>query len=144
LPGDTCPDNNVFTGDGAHSLALIDFEGASWRHIAWDVAYLTVPWPSCWCSWRPTGDLASRAVARYRQAMAATMPCVSISEFDLDLAAATDLWSVLYSAWLLPLTHVDDPPASRLGLVSPRRRALLLHRLDRARQASMMPGRLIA
>jgi hypothetical protein len=20
--------------------------------VAWDAAYLTVPWPTCWCSWR--------------------------------------------------------------------------------------------
>ena len=23
-----------------------------WRHVAWDLAYLRVPWPTCWCSWR--------------------------------------------------------------------------------------------
>ena len=48
-PGDTCPDNDVQVADG---LVLIDFEDAQWRHVVWDVAYLTVPFPSCWCSWR--------------------------------------------------------------------------------------------
>ena len=33
-------------------LVLLDFEGAEWRHVAWDLAYLRVPWPTCWCSWR--------------------------------------------------------------------------------------------
>lgn len=45
-PTDACPDNNVEIGD---ALVLVDFEGAEFRHIAWDVAYLSVPWPSCWC-----------------------------------------------------------------------------------------------
>jgi hypothetical protein len=49
-PCDACPDNNVRNDSG--ELSLVDFEGAAFRHVAWDVAYLTVPWPSCWCCWR--------------------------------------------------------------------------------------------
>ena len=71
--------------------------------------------------------------------MAAHLPYVATSDFDRDLAAATDLWSVLYSSWLLPLTLVDDPPASSRGLSSPRRRALVLHRLDLTRRMSTVP-----
>ena len=37
---------------GRRRVVLVDFEGAEWRHVAWDVAYLRVPWPTCWCSWR--------------------------------------------------------------------------------------------
>src|SRR2546429_3760393 len=62
-PADACPDNNVRTAGG---LVLIDFEGAQWRHIAWDVAYLAVPWPSCWCAWQLPADVAARAVEAYR------------------------------------------------------------------------------
>ncbi|WP_155368371.1 phosphotransferase family protein [Catellatospora vulcania] len=134
-PSDACPDNNVFTENG---LALIDFEHAEWRHIAWDVAYLRVPWPSCWCSWRLPDDVADRAVARYRAAMAADLPYVATPEFDRDLAAATDLWAVLYSSWFLPQTLTGDPVVTT-RLDSPRRRALLLHRLDLARRTSMAP-----
>ncbi|MEU8076430.1 hypothetical protein AB0B31_13380 [Catellatospora citrea] len=134
-PSDACPDNNVFTGDG---LALIDFEHAEWRHVAWDVAYLRVPWPSCWCSWRLPDEVADRAVARYRQAAAVGLPYVGTPEFDLDLGAATDLWAVLYSSWFLPLTLSGDPlAASRRD--SPRRRALLLHRLELAKRTSAAP-----
>ena len=43
-PADACPDNNVLIG---RRRVLIDFEGAQWRHLAWDVAYLFVPWPTC-------------------------------------------------------------------------------------------------
>ncbi|GAA1393956.1 phosphotransferase [Catellatospora coxensis] len=134
-PSDACPDNNVLTGTG---LALIDFEHAEWRHIAWDVAYLRVPWPSCWCSWRLPDDVADRAVARYRDAMAAHLPYVSTPGFDRDLAAATVLWAVPYSSWFLPQTLAADPTAAG-KLDSPRRRALLLHRLDLARQISAAP-----
>jgi hypothetical protein len=44
-PGDTCPDNNVLADAG---VVLFDFEGAAIRHVAWDAAYLRVPWPRCW------------------------------------------------------------------------------------------------
>ena len=59
-PGDTCPDNNVLTEAG---VVLFDFEAAAIRHLAWDAAYLRVPWPSCWCAWRLPEDVARRPVA---------------------------------------------------------------------------------
>jgi len=46
--GGACPDNNIITPAGLH---LVDFEEAAFRHLAWDLAYLRVPWPSCWCAW---------------------------------------------------------------------------------------------
>jgi len=49
VPGDTCPSNALETDSG---IVLLDFEAAEHRHIAWEAAYLSVPWPSCWCSWR--------------------------------------------------------------------------------------------
>lgn len=131
-PGDTCPDNNVFTNDG---LFLIDFEHAEWRHVAWDLAYLRVPWPSCWCSWLLPDSLADKAIARYREVISDQVPYVNTAAFDRDLAAATDLWSVLYSSWFLSSALADDPPTAR-GLHGPRRRALLLHRLDLAVRTS--------
>lgn len=101
-------------------------------------AYLRVPWPSCWCSWRLPDDLADQAVARYRATMAVHLPYVTTPDFDRDLAAATALWAVLYSSWFLPQTLAgDQPPAP--GLRAPRRRALLLHRLDLARRTSTAP-----
>jgi len=135
-PADACPDNNVFTPDG---LALIDFEGAEWRHIAWDVAYLRVPWPSCWCAWRLPEAVSDRAVARYRAAMAPHLAYVTTPEFDRDVATAGDLWIVVYSAFFLPAALGDDPPPRRPGLNAPQRRAFLLHRLDLVRRTSTVP-----
>src|SRR5439155_252120 len=60
-PGGSVAD--ALLGDG---LVPIDFEGAEWRHVAWDVAYLTVPWPSCWCSWRIPRSVAEQATHAYR------------------------------------------------------------------------------
>jgi hypothetical protein len=98
-PGDTCPDNNVFTDGGP---ALIDFENAEWRHIAWDAAYLRVPWPTCWCAWRMPSAVSDAAVERYRSSLSADLPYVGTADFDRDLAIATDLWCVLFASWLLP------------------------------------------
>src|SRR5206468_9308469 len=85
-PGDTCPDNDVQVADG---LVLIDFEDAQWRHVVWDVAYLTVPFPSCWCSWRLPAEVTARAVAAYRSVAGAAFPEVAGPGFERDLEAAT-------------------------------------------------------
>ena len=81
-PADACPDNNVSTPDG---LVLLDFEQATVRHVAWDVAYLLLPWPSCWCSWDLPADIANATVARWRAAVAPTIPSVGTKAFDHDL-----------------------------------------------------------
>ncbi|WP_189171514.1 hypothetical protein [Pilimelia anulata] len=134
-PGDVCPDNNVVTPDG---VRLVDFEHAEWRHVAWDAAYLLVPWPTCWCAWRLPDALAAAAVARYRAVLAPHLPYVATDAFDRDLAAAAGLWSVLYSSWFLPLTLAGDPVAAD-GLPAPRRRALLLHRLATSERRTAVP-----
>ena len=72
-PSDACPDNNVLRGG---DLVLVDFEGAQVRHVAWDVAYLRVPWPSCWCSWRLPEDLAARAHGVWTEQVAVVAPYV--------------------------------------------------------------------
>jgi hypothetical protein len=135
-PADTCPDNNVATGDG---LALIDFESAEWRHVAWDVAYLRVPWPTCWCAWRLPDDLSSQAIARYRARVAPHLPYVTTTEFDDDLAIASAIWSVAYSAFFLTYALGDNAAPRRSERIAPKRQAFLLHRLDLARRTSAAP-----
>jgi hypothetical protein len=71
-PDDACPDNNVRDEHGA--LILVDFEGAAFRHVAWDVSYLTVPWPTCWCCWRLPDDVATEAIEGYRAAVRPVLP----------------------------------------------------------------------
>jgi hypothetical protein len=136
-PSDTCPDNNVRVGD---RLVLLDFEGAQWRHVAWDVAYLTVPWPSCWCSWRLPGDVVERAIERYRASVEDVLPYVRGPEFRDDLAAATAGWALLSTAWFLRRALDDDPPALHPDHPAPTRRAVILHRLDGARRNTALPA----
>ena len=67
----SAPTTTCCIGDGCR---LIDFEWSEVRHPAWDAAYLTVPWPTCWCSWRiprrsppgrstPTGTRGAEGIA---------------------------------------------------------------------------------
>lgn len=63
VPGDTCP-SNALEADGG--IVLLDFEAAEHRHIAWEAAYLLVPWPSCWCSWRLPAEVTARALQAWQ------------------------------------------------------------------------------
>lgn len=130
-PSDACPDDNVRTADG---VVLVDFEGAQWRHVVWDVAYLTVPWASCWCAWRMPSDVVERAVEHYRARIESALPYVRTPQFRKDLAAATAGWAFISAAWLLPDASGTDRPATDRRKVTPARRAMILHRLDRARR----------
>ena len=84
-PADVCPDNNLLLPDGCR---LIDFEWAEVRHPAWDAAYLAVPWPTCWCSWRIPDASAERALDAYREAAVEGIPYVADDAFADDVEAA--------------------------------------------------------
>ncbi|HVV08481.1 hypothetical protein [Amycolatopsis sp.] len=133
-PADACPDNNV-RRDGR--FWLVDFEGAEWRHIAWDVADLTVPWPSCWCSWRLPENVVAHAVERYREIAGEAIPYVRTSAFDHDLHLATAGWAFISCSFTLARALADDPPPADPRVVAPARRAMLLHRLA---VAAKLPG----
>ena len=124
-PSDACPDNNLLTDDG---LRLIDFEGAQVRHVAWDAAYLTVPWPSCWCSWRLPDEVAQAALTRWRTDCGAP---VGGPGFDADLRAATVGWSMASVGWFLRRAIDDEPwsfDSTEAAIAAPHR-ALISHRL---------------
>lgn len=127
-PADACPDNNVMTETG---LVLIDFEGAEFRHVAWDLAYLLVPWPTCWCSWRLPDDVVSAALDRYRALVAGSLPYVSGTSFAGDLARARLGWSLISTAMFHRRALDGDPPATDAVAV-PTRRAAIVHRLATA------------
>ena len=137
-PGDTCPDNNILTGSAA---VLFDFEGAAIRHIAWDAAYLRVPWPSCWCAWRLPDDVAGRTLEKWRAAVVGTVPHVATPAFEADLERAESGWAAVSTGWFLAgALEGDDEPGGEAGRsVAPGRRALILHRLARAARGAV-PG----
>ncbi len=133
-PGDTCPDNNLLTDEG---LVLLDFEGAAARHLAWDAAYLRVPWPSCWCSWALPSDVADRALRTWRDVVGARVPAVRGPGFDADLEVAEAGWAAISTSWFLeralaedaaPHAH-DTSGTSDPARVAPNRRAVIQHRL---------------
>jgi hypothetical protein len=135
-PADTCPDNNVQTPDG---LVLIDYEGAEWRHIAWDVAYLYVPWPTCWCSWQIPDDVAHAAFAVYRRTAEPVFPEVGGDTFERDVEAAVVGWALLTTTWFIANALGSDPPLNP-ERPTPTRRAMILHRLDRAARSPELPA----
>ncbi|MDT0202835.1 hypothetical protein [Nocardioides sp. AE5] len=121
-PGDTCPDNNLFTDSGAW---LLDFEFAEARHPAWDAAYLRVPWPTCWCAWQLPTEVADDALVVYRSATG--IDWITADGFAADVEAATLLWCLVSSAMFLgdALTEQGDGGNAR----RPGRRTMVLYRL---------------
>ncbi len=97
-PADACPDNNLLLPDGCR---LIDFEWSEVRHPAWDAAYLAVPWPTCWCSWRIPEASAARALDAYRERAAEGIAYVATDAFEVDVATAAACWALVSVSWSL-------------------------------------------
>lgn len=100
-PGDTCPDNAVRTPAG---WALFDFEEAEFRPLAWEAAYLRVPFPSCWCAWTLPADAAERALACWRAEL--DLP----AGFDAEVGRAAVAWTFVSTGWFLPRIPVRRGP----------------------------------
>lgn len=134
-PSDACPDNNLWTVNG---LVLLDYEGAQVRHVAWDAAYLRVPWPSCWCCWQLPADCANRALEAWKGAFAD--PYVRTPGFAQDLRVAHLGW-VLTSTGIFLRSALDDvPQAEEEAAVMPTRRVILQHRLLTAPVVAGLPA----
>ncbi len=136
-PADTCPDDNAVTAGG---LVLVDYENAQWRHVAWDVAYLRVPWPTCWCCWRIPSDVAETAVSAYRAAAAGAFPSVVDESFARDVDAATVGWCLMSATLFVDAALGDAPPLSGRYRRAPARRAMIQHRLERASRLAVLPA----
>jgi hypothetical protein len=126
VPGDTCPDNSAELGA---KVVLFDFEGAQFRHIAWEVAYLSAPWPTCWCSWALPEPIAAAATDRWRTLLASIHPYASTEAFDVDLDHATTVWSAQRLAHQLEMALDGTERPRTIEGVAPSARAIVLHRL---------------
>lgn len=127
VPGDTCPDNNV---DGTNGLTLFDFEGAQFRHVAWEMAYVTTPWPTCWCSWDIPAQVQKLALERWRSVLESAFPQVRQPGFDRDLARARTVWAAQWTAYTFEgALEEREHPRFDEGVV-PARRASLQFRLS--------------
>jgi hypothetical protein len=137
---DACPDNSIRTTRG---YLLIDFEEAEWRPVAWDVAYLTVPWPSCWCCFTLPPSVTRQAVARYRSAAAGQLPYLGTPAFGHDVGLATAGWALVSSSWFLGRALGEDQPFdSEIDEINglPTRRAVIAHRLATAQRTEGLPA----
>lgn len=146
-PFDACPDNNIRTATG---LRLIDFEGATVAHPAWDVAYLRVPWPSCWCAWRMPDTVADRAQQAWQARLQAAMRCRGVepdwSAIDVAIQLASLVWCLVTVGWFLP-GAMADRRAGGGDLRSPPLRTVVQHRLGRVADcdvADLVAGRHLA
>ncbi|MEO6511289.1 MAG: hypothetical protein ABIO16_09885, partial [Nocardioides sp.] len=104
-PADACPDNNLLLDEGCR---LIDFEWAEVRHPAWDASYLSVPWPTCWCSWQIPAGTAERALDVYREAAVPGIAYVGDDAFLDDLAVARACWALISVSWSLATALRED------------------------------------
>jgi len=133
----------VRTPDG---YLLIDFEEAEWRPVAWDVAYLTVPWPSCWCCFTLPAEVTRQALDRYRSVAAGRLPYLGTPAFDHDVALAAAGWAMVSSSWFLGRAAGEDPRFdSEIAEIdeageSPTRRAVIAHRLATAQRTEGLPA----
>ena len=139
-PGDTCPDNNVMTGT---RFALVDFEEAAFRHVAWDLAYLRVPWPSCWCAWGVPEPVASVALGRYFTAMKGTAIGADRGAFDRMVEQAALAWALVSASWFLPRGLRHDDTIGTPDLAAPPRRATVLERFRLAAATAESLGYLV-
>ncbi len=122
-PADVCPDNNLLLDDGCR---LIDFEWSEVRHVAWDAAYLAVPWPTCWCSWRIPEDTSARTLDAYREAAATGIPYVGTDGFAADVAIARVCWALISVSWSLKTALREEQTPHP---ASPGTRPRMQHRL---------------
>jgi len=123
--GDACPDNNIITPAGLH---LVDFEGAVFRHVAWDLAYLRVPWPSCWCAWDLPAASAEAATAHYLRALSDRPARADPSTLENAVEVATCAFALIAAAWFLSSALQRDDTLGTPDLPAPSRRAAVLHR----------------
>ena len=135
--GDACPDNNVMTPAG---LFLIDFEEAAFRHVAWDLAYLRVPWASCWCAWNLPAAQAEAATAHYARALNASPAEADRSALEGAVEVATLALALIAAAWFLPSALQRDDTLGTPELRAPSRRAAVLHRFTLAADTATWLG----
>lgn len=107
------------------------------RHVAWDAAYLRVPWPSCWCCWRLPDALADRALQVWKDTFRHSY--VESAAFEKDLQSAHLGWVMMSMS--LSWNHAVDgaPQTPDEQAVMPTRRAILAHRLAGAPFVETVP-----
>jgi hypothetical protein len=125
-PGDTCPGNARRTANG---WDLFDFEFAEFRHVAWDAAYLLVPWPTCSAAWELPNATKQAAFASWLEGLEAIGADSAALRQQAHTAAV--LWYIVSAAELWPTISapVSHGP-EREDLVAVRLAALAASRVS--------------
>ena len=128
-PSDLCPDNNLVTN---HGVRFLDFEWGCIRDVTLDVAYLRVPFPSCWCVFRLPPGMADAMLAAWRAEVVEIWPALADDDVLMPrLLDAHVLWTWLSTWWLMPRGSDLDRPLGSSEPSSPRRSAALVDRWER-------------
>lgn len=128
-PSDLCPDNNLVTN---HGVRFLDFEWGCIRDITLDVAYLRVPFPSCWCIFRLPPGMADAMLAAWRAEIVEVWPRLADDDVLMPrLLDAQLLWTWLSTWWFMPRSGEPDRPISSMHSQLPRRGAALVDRWER-------------
>ena len=124
-PGDACPDNNLITPDG---VRFLDHETAGFHSVFLDVAYLRMPFSTCWCVFRLPAGLAAEAEARYRSAVTRVYADLADDAvWQRGARQAMAAWTANSMGWLLNRALTGDAPLSE-DRPAPGARQLLRHR----------------
>jgi hypothetical protein len=128
-PSDLCPDNSLVTN---HGVRFLDFEWGCVRDVTLDVAYLRVPFPSCWCVFALPAGMSDAMLAVWRAEVVPVWPELADDAVLLPrLLDAQLLWTWLSTWWLMPRGHEPDRPIGHSPESSPLRGAVLADRWGR-------------
>ncbi len=120
--GDMCPDNNLRTSEG---MRFFDLEGAGFVNASADLAYIAMPFPTCWCSFDLPEGVRRSALDRYTSRVGDSK---AVDDLPLALLLFAFLATALSSAYSEPAELV----AEHEGVELPAARQWLLHRIERA------------
>lgn len=107
-PSDSCPDNNLITNRG---VRFLDFEGGCVRNMMFDAAYLTVPFPSCWCAYALPPGMTDAMLAAWRAEVRVMWP-----DLDDDAVLVPRLLDAqIFWVWLTTWQYLTVPDIDQLG-----------------------------
>lgn len=133
-PGDICPDNNLLTDEG---FRVLDFQSAGYHSAHLDVAYVSMPFATCWCVFRMPADVA----ARVEDAYWSTLTGGSVTDADrAGIRMATAAWTLDLVRYLLPPAMQADAPMHRTRRPVPSKRQVIRYRLGMVRDELSAAG----
>ncbi|MET1074267.1 MAG: hypothetical protein ABWY11_16595 [Umezawaea sp.] len=103
---DSCPDNTLFTPDGAH---LIDFERGGYHFALLDAAYCRLGMPHCYWVGRVPDEVTAEVEASYRETLAPAIPRIADDRlFGRAMTEACAYWVVRNGTWLVHRGFEED------------------------------------